>query len=201
MGFPRQEFWSGLPFPPPGDLSDPGIKPASSARAGGFFIAEPPGKPPKRLRQPQKAHGMLRYCESFLIRWGVSGTGQTGEDPSLCPQEKAAVARDTEHRLLLSNFPAPHHTGGKRRKQVEESQGGAVTQGPMLRRAWGWFNVLPAAAIIQSLIILLLLLFWLGWAFVAVRGLSLVAPSLGLLLLVVLVLLTVVASLAVEHKL
>ena len=31
MGFSRQENWSGLPFPPPGDLSDPGIKPGSSA--------------------------------------------------------------------------------------------------------------------------------------------------------------------------
>ena len=29
MGFPRQEYWSGLPFPPPGDLSDPGIEPVS----------------------------------------------------------------------------------------------------------------------------------------------------------------------------
>ena len=29
MGFPRQEYWSGLPCPPPGDLPDPGIKPAS----------------------------------------------------------------------------------------------------------------------------------------------------------------------------
>ena len=31
MGFPRQEYWSGLPFPPPGDPPDPGIKPMSSA--------------------------------------------------------------------------------------------------------------------------------------------------------------------------
>ena len=29
MGFPRQEYWSGLPFPPPGDLPDPGIEPES----------------------------------------------------------------------------------------------------------------------------------------------------------------------------
>ena len=29
MGFPRQDYWSGLPFPPPGDLPDPGIKPGS----------------------------------------------------------------------------------------------------------------------------------------------------------------------------
>ena len=48
MGFPRQEYWSGLPFPPPGDLPDPGIEPvslASSALAGGVLTTEPPGKP------------------------------------------------------------------------------------------------------------------------------------------------------------
>ena len=48
MGFHRQEYWSGLPFPTPEDLPDPGIKPlspASSALAGRFFTTEPPGKP------------------------------------------------------------------------------------------------------------------------------------------------------------
>ena len=45
MGFPRQEYWSGLSFPPPEDFPDPGIKPTSPARAGGFFTTEPPGKP------------------------------------------------------------------------------------------------------------------------------------------------------------
>ena len=42
MGFSRQEYWSGLPFPPPGDLPHPGIEPASfvsPALAGGFFEA------------------------------------------------------------------------------------------------------------------------------------------------------------------
>ena len=43
-GFPRQEYWSGLPFPSPGDLPDPGIESMSFAVAGGFFTAEPPGK-------------------------------------------------------------------------------------------------------------------------------------------------------------
>ena len=46
--FPRQEYWSGLPFPPPGNLPDPGIKPVSlvpPALAGGFFTTEPLGKP------------------------------------------------------------------------------------------------------------------------------------------------------------
>ena len=48
MGFARQEYWSGLPFPCPGDLSDPGMEPASPALAGGFFSIEPPGKSPSR---------------------------------------------------------------------------------------------------------------------------------------------------------
>ena len=48
MEFPRQEYWSGLPSPSPGDLPDPGIEPASlesPALAGGFFTPEPPRKP------------------------------------------------------------------------------------------------------------------------------------------------------------
>ena len=44
LGFPRQEYWSGLLFLSPGDLPDPGIK-LTSTLAGGFFITEPPGKP------------------------------------------------------------------------------------------------------------------------------------------------------------
>ena len=46
MGFPRQEYWNGLPFPSPGDFPEPGIKPASPvslALAGRFFINVPPG--------------------------------------------------------------------------------------------------------------------------------------------------------------
>ena len=45
MGFSRQEYWSGLPFPSPGDLPDLGVEPESPALAGGFFTPEPPGKP------------------------------------------------------------------------------------------------------------------------------------------------------------
>ena len=45
MGFLRQEYWRGLPFPTPGDLPNPEIEPKSPALAGGFFTSEPPGKP------------------------------------------------------------------------------------------------------------------------------------------------------------
>ena len=44
IAFSRQEYWSGLPFPPPGDPPDSGIEPASPELASGFFITEPPGK-------------------------------------------------------------------------------------------------------------------------------------------------------------
>ena len=45
MGFSRQEYWSGLPFPSPGDLPDPGIKPRSPALQAKALTSEPPGKP------------------------------------------------------------------------------------------------------------------------------------------------------------
>ena len=44
MGFSRQEYWSGLPFPSPGDLPDPGIEPGSSALQADASPSEPPGK-------------------------------------------------------------------------------------------------------------------------------------------------------------
>ena len=45
MGFPRQEYWSELPFPSSGNFADPEIEPMSPAVAGGLFITEPPWKP------------------------------------------------------------------------------------------------------------------------------------------------------------
>ena len=52
MEFCRQEYWSGLLFPPPGDLPDPGIEPTSLVSpvlAGGFFTTMLPGKPYKYI--------------------------------------------------------------------------------------------------------------------------------------------------------
>ena len=45
IGFSRQEYWSGLPIPPPGNLPNPEIKPTPLALAGAFFTTELPGKP------------------------------------------------------------------------------------------------------------------------------------------------------------
>ena len=71
--FPRQEYWSGLPFPPPGDLLDPGIEtssPASPAMAGRFFTTEPPGKstgPPGKFWNPCLKE--IFFCWLFENFW------------------------------------------------------------------------------------------------------------------------------------
>ena len=45
MGFSRQEYWSGVPLPSPGDLPHPGIEPSSPALQADALLSEPPGKP------------------------------------------------------------------------------------------------------------------------------------------------------------
>ena len=47
MGFSRQEYWSGLTFPSPGDLPNPGNEPRSPALQADALSSEPPGKPPE----------------------------------------------------------------------------------------------------------------------------------------------------------
>ena len=62
MGFPRQEYWSGLPFSSPGDLPNPGIEPLSPMLAGRFFTTEPPGKP---SLSPATAAKSLQSCPTL----------------------------------------------------------------------------------------------------------------------------------------
>ena len=59
MEFSRQEYWSGVPFPPPGDPPHPGIEPASPARACGFSTTEPPGK--STLSHVERVNKVLLY--------------------------------------------------------------------------------------------------------------------------------------------
>ena len=47
MEFSRQEYWSGLPFPPPRDFPNPGIEPGSPTLQADALLSEPPGKPQK----------------------------------------------------------------------------------------------------------------------------------------------------------
>ena len=65
VGLPRQEYWSGLPFPSPRDLSDLGIEPAL---AGRFFTTEPPGKPSESVELMQIKWGRVLGIESLLFK-------------------------------------------------------------------------------------------------------------------------------------
>ena len=88
MGFPRQEYWSGLPFPSPGDLPIPGIKLKSlesPALAGGCFTTEPPGMSFSRYRRccsvaqscPTVCSHMDCSTPSFPVRHSLLELAQT----------------------------------------------------------------------------------------------------------------------------
>ena len=65
MEFSRQEYWSGLPFPSPGDLPNPGIKPGPPALRADTLPSESPGQPlPKHLLQ--SAAGLLKLLITAL---------------------------------------------------------------------------------------------------------------------------------------
>ena len=65
MGFSRQEYWSGLPFPSPGDLPDPRIKPRSPALQADALPSEPPGKP--QINTQKEAKMKDRKSFRFLV--------------------------------------------------------------------------------------------------------------------------------------
>ena len=64
MGFSKQEYWSGLLFPSPGDLPDPGIEPRSPALQADTLTSEPPGKPFLGNRECQ-----LKPCCIYKLQW------------------------------------------------------------------------------------------------------------------------------------
>ena len=76
MGCSRQEYWSGLPFPPPGAFPDLGIEPMSPvsfALAGGFFTIVPPGKPVIHVTQVPS----FFFFFNFLVVLGLHRCVQT----------------------------------------------------------------------------------------------------------------------------
>ncbi len=83
MGFSRQEYWSGLPFPTPGDLPNPGIKPGSPAWLADPLPAEPQGKPKntgvgslsllQHIFPTQELNWGLLHCRRTLHRLSHQG--------------------------------------------------------------------------------------------------------------------------------
>ena len=98
MEFSRQEYWSGLPFPPSRDLPDPGIKPASPALAGGFFTTIATWEAPLAM-------GIL-LKGSFIIQelWGAAekSISLTGSQVKLMLlKHKCWAAKQQSLRLVL----------------------------------------------------------------------------------------------------
>ena len=69
LGFPRQEYWSELPFPSPGCLLDSGIEHEPPALAGSFFTTEPQGSPVLNFKWSwAKQKSLEHYCSDILFR-------------------------------------------------------------------------------------------------------------------------------------
>ena len=68
MGFSRQEYWSGLPCPSPGDLPDAGIEPGSPAFQADALTSEPPGKPIVRIESTTKTKDDVYIVKSCLTK-------------------------------------------------------------------------------------------------------------------------------------
>ena len=83
MGFSKQEYWSGLPLPSPGDLPDPGIEPRSPAFQADALTSEPPVKPGDMYSDQQKT--MKEHnCEMSYVKLSLKTTTRQ-------PFSKAAV--------------------------------------------------------------------------------------------------------------
>ena len=114
--FSRQEHWSGLSFPPPRDLPDPGIEPvspASPAVAGRFFTFEPPEKPNCSYVDPISPSGVNFISVESGLLWPPSLPGQKAQggvghspDPRGCPKTVPSEISSSQCGALLT-FPSP----------------------------------------------------------------------------------------------
>ena len=91
-GFSRQEYWSGLPYPPPGNLPNPGIKSRSTTVQADSLLSEPPGKPKNTgvgslsllqgIFLTQESDWGLRHCRWILYQLSYQG----GPTVTICMQ-------------------------------------------------------------------------------------------------------------------
>ena len=89
MEFPKQEYWSGLPFPSPGGLPDPEIELASPALAGGFLTTEPPGnqvQPWRALKSEKYSSQVFTGQTLWTMKKIVFRNSPSGQCRDLLPQ-------------------------------------------------------------------------------------------------------------------
>ena len=118
MGFSRQEYWSGVPFPSPGDLPDPGVEPRSPALQADALPSEPPGKilrggnntqrtMQKRSHDPDNHDGVITHLEPNILEWEVKWAlesitkNKAGKDDGI-PNELFQILKDDAVKVLHS---------------------------------------------------------------------------------------------------
>ena len=145
MGFSRQEYWSGLPFPSPRDLPDPGIKPRSSTLQVDSLLSEPPGK--EKVTQRGSCHTIAHRMTSS--RMGGTGNIETQERPQSrkfrfgpsCPkavivmrdQWQAAAGEQSLPPMGVPQWHTPSSTDCPHRAK----QGSFKSNWTMIQALWG----------------------------------------------------------------
>ena len=94
MGFSRQEYWSGLPFPSPGDLSDPGTEPVSPALQADTLRSEPPGKP----------HILIKLCVHTRVYVCMLVCSVAQSCVTLCDPVNFSLSGSSVHGLLQARI-------------------------------------------------------------------------------------------------
>ena len=98
MEFSKQEYWSGLPFPSPGDLPDPGIEPVSRV-SGGFSTPEPAGTP---------SISFLKYASTWIPNTSGPGISHKGLWSKLNTMQKLILRMDRVENLIFHSLMWTH---------------------------------------------------------------------------------------------
>ena len=130
MGFSRQEYWSGVPFPSPGDLPNPGIKPRSPAFQADAFTSELPGKPDSVYKSEnitEKKLSIVKKARSYRTkngRWQLGvldyGSEQVGA-LSQAATQKVYITATHEGKFHAQPIP-PSSVSTHRQHSTRESR-------------------------------------------------------------------------------
>ena len=127
MGFSRQEYWSGLPFPSPGDLPNPGVEPGSPALQADALPSQPPGKPIwtktnfSSPPSPQGYFGRMKVKVDVLVASWC---------PTLCDPKNCSPPGSSVHGILQA--------------RILEWVAIPFSRGSSLPRDWTWVSCIIA---------------------------------------------------------
>ena len=108
-GFSRQEYWSGLPLCPPGDLPNPGIKPRSPTLQSDSLLSKPPGKPKNTgvgslslfqgIFSTEESNQGLLHCRQILYQMSYQGSSLPHINLKMSPGYSLSNKKETSHCL------------------------------------------------------------------------------------------------------